>query len=629
MKSDAVSLAPLGRLGNFLIRVFSRDFKEDEREGLRLIFSALSRHPRAVLVLIFANLIAAVFEGGTLGILGLAVSSLVGENTLTVPSSFGHTGEVLNSYLDTMSKGALFLALVVTAIVAQIIKATMLYVGEAAQILLSYSMRRDLQSALTHKVVSMSFAAVTRYSTGKLTNIIDQSFLATDVSIQLSNVLRATLMGLAYFVMMIVISWKMAFFTILIVLVLWLLLSQVSKKLRQIASRVTTGQIDLWRWTVEYLNAPRLIRTFNAANQVESAISKARDLYLFSDRKADLIVAAIPKLLEIITVASAGGFLVGGYLIYSENAYEAVPALFVYVLILFRLRPVIKAFNDYRLKVARVRPRLALVAGIFSEPNEPNRDIAGNKVNEVVFNNEICFRNVSFQFPGESRLVLDQISFQIPKGSTVALVGPSGAGKSTIMDLLIGLHRPSSGEILIDGVSLQTIDLARWREHVGVVDQEIVLLNMSVAENIRFGRLSPKADAVKFAAQIAHADSFIQEMPEKYDTIIGERGLKLSGGQRQRLSLARALFNDPPLLILDEATSALDAESETAVQDALDQLAGKRTMLVIAHRFSTIRKADFVIVLRDGKVIEFGKQEDLLSIDGEFSRLHKLHFLET
>jgi ABC-type multidrug transport system fused ATPase/permease subunit len=152
---------------------------------------------------------------------------------------------------------------------------------------------------------------------------------------------------------------------------------------------------------------------------------------------------------------------------------------------------------------------------------------------------------------------------------------------------------------------------------------------MSVAENIRFGRLSPKVDAVNLAAQIAHADSFIQEMPEKYDTIIGERGLKLSGGQRQRLSLARALFNDPPLLILDEATSALDAESETAVQDALDQLSGKRTMLVIAHRFSTIRKADFVIVLRDGKVIEFGKQEDLLSIDGEFSRLHKLHFLET
>ena len=578
-----------------------------------------------MIVLILANLLAAVFEGGTLGLLGLAVSFLVGEDSLAIPDFLGRHGDTINSYISNMSKGGLFLSLVVIAITAQIIKAVMLYIGEAAQISLSYSIRRDLQSTLTEKIVSMPFGRVTKYSTGTLTNIIDQSSLVTDVSVQLSNVVRATLMGLAYLVMMLLISWKMAISTMLIVWLLWILLSQVSKRLRTIASRATTGQIDLWRWTVEYLNAPRLIRTFNSGERVAQAIFKARDIYLFADKKADLIVAAIPKALEVITVTGAGAFMVAGYLLNNEEAYKTVPALFVYVLIFFRLRPVIKAFNDYRLKIARIRPRLSLVSEICSEPTESfygvDRERRQTDPQSLCFERDIEFKDVSFQFPGEIQPVLQQVNFRIAKGSTVAIVGPSGAGKSTIMDLLIGLHQPTSGKIHVDGRPLHSINLKMWREQIGVVDQEVFLLNMSVADNIRFGRIEHSTDGVEIAARTAHAHNFIMEMPNGYETLIGERGFKLSGGQRQRLALARALFNDPPLLVLDEATSALDAESETVVQYALDQLVGNRTMLLIAHRFSTIRNADFIVVVKDGKVIEFGKKADLLLKNSEYSRL--------
>ena len=610
------------RVRQVLLDLFSKDFVSEERDGLDIVITALFRYKRALVLLVSCNSVAAVLEGGTLGLLGLAVSVLVGESGPRLPEITGSVGGQLNIYFESFNKEQLFIGLVVIAVTAQVIKAIMLYLGEAAQIHLAYGIRRNLQQMLTRHIVYMSYGAVSKYPAGTLANIVDQSSLVTDVSVQLGNVIRATLMGVAYVTMMVVISPSMALATLIITGVLWLSLSSVSRKLRYLAATATASQISLWRWTIEYLNSPRLLRLFNASEYAKALISKSRDSYLFPERKADLIVAAVPKILEIVTITAAAMFLIGGFLIYRDNAAAVVPALFVYVLIFFRLRPIIKAFNDFRLKVARIRPRLKVVSQLLSTPIESDRRGTYREFNGL--KDGIVFESVCFHYPGEGKEVLSDINLNIPRGSTVALVGPAGAGKSTIIDLVLGLYIPSQGIIRVDGQDLREISLFDWRERIGVVDQEVFLLNTSILENIRFGRKDASLNSVKSAAKAAYADEFIVTMTDGYDTVIGERGLRLSGGQQQRIALARALLRDPDVLVLDEATSALDTESERVIQSTIETMRRDHTILIIAHRLSTVANSDFIVVVKDGRIIEYGGRDELLSGPSEFSRLWNL-----
>jgi ATP-binding cassette subfamily B protein/subfamily B ATP-binding cassette protein MsbA len=216
---------------------------------------------------------------------------------------------------------------------------------------------------------------------------------------------------------------------------------------------------------------------------------------------------------------------------------------------------------------------------------------------------------------------LSNINLRIVKGQTIALVGSSGAGKSTLADMLIGLYPASSGQLIIDGIPIEQLDLATWQQRLGVVSQDTFLFNASIFDNIRFGNPGASTADVEAAARKAQAHAFISELPMGYETVIGERGYRLSGGQRQRLSLSRAILRDPELLILDEATSALDTESEELVQQAIDQFEGKYTVLVIAHRLSTVVNADLICVMEHGKIIERGSHSDLIKIGGRYSKL--------
>lgn len=237
---------------------------------------------------------------------------------------------------------------------------------------------------------------------------------------------------------------------------------------------------------------------------------------------------------------------------------------------------------------------------------------------------EIEFQKVEYKYPESSVTVLRNISFTIPAGKTIALVGVSGGGKSTMADLLLGLYTPTRGKILVDGIDLSEIDLLDWRNHIGIVDQEVFLLNASIKDNIGFARSNVKEKTIEKAARIAHAHEFIVNLEAGYETIIGDRGHKLSGGQQQRLALARALLGDPAILVLDEATSSLDTISEKLIQRALKEMRNSRTVLIIAHRLSTIADADHIIVIDNGQITEEGSKVELLRSPGAFSRLWNL-----
>ena len=584
--------------------------RPNERVGVAFVWDYLKRKFWLIALLTVTGLLAAIFEGGTVGVLGLAVSVLVGEHGVEESTLFRKLHEVFGISFSTLDQSDLFILLIGAAVLSQVIKNLLLYISEAAQLFLSFGLRRALQGEMVTCIMRMPLARVAKYPVGKLATIVDQGDLVAQIMGQIGLVIRATFMSIAYVSVMVWMSPSIALGTVIAIFVIWLFLSLVTKKLRKLADQAFKKRMDVWKWTFEFLSAPRLIRIFNAAAYAENLIGKARDQEMIPDRNTDLIQAIVPKALEVVTVTCAGLFLIGGFFWAGDSAIQVVPTFFVYVLIFFRIRPLVKTFNDFRMKVTHILPRLSAVGDVLRA--KPSITSLTGKRPFVELMTGVEFVNVSFQYSPEDDPVLKGINLSMPRGQTAALVGPSGGGKSTLADLFLGLYAPSNGAIKVDGVDLQGLSKESWRRNIGVVEQDVFLVNASVRDNILFAREGLSDDDVIEAAKAANAHEFIVALRDGYDTTIGDRGFRLSGGQRQRLGLARALVHKPNILVLDEATSALDSQSEQLIQVSLESMQSEKTILIIAHRLSTIKNADQIVVIENGCITEKGDRESLL-----------------
>ncbi|MCQ2278407.1 MAG: ABC transporter ATP-binding protein/permease [Bacteroidales bacterium] len=417
---------------------------------------------------------------------------------------------------------------------------------------------------------------------------------------------------------LIFISPKLFLYFLLILPLAVFLIGIIGKSLKRNSVKGQTKLGQLFSVVEESLAGVRVVKGFAKEKVRTDYFEKVNQDYAQTMIKVARRKELSSPLSEVLgTIGLVAILIIGGSLVLDG---ELQASLFIFFVIIFaRLIPpvqaVVKAYNS-------LVKGSASAGRIFEVMDAEEKITEREDAKELKpLGQEIVFDNVSFAYGEERELVLDGINLKIKKGQTIALVGPSGAGKTTLADLLPRFYDCTEESISIDGTDIKDLKINSLRDQIGLVSQQCVLFNDTVANNIAFGRKDVSLDAVKEASVIAFADEFIKALPMGYDTMIGDRGVNLSGGQRQRLSIARAVLKNPPILLLDEATSALDTESEHAVQQALDQLLVGRTSIVIAHRLSTIQNADKIVVLDHGKIVEEGTHHDLLEQQGLYARL--------
>ena len=422
---------------------------------------------------------------------------------------------------------------------------------------------------------------------------------------------------LGVFLVLCFINFKVTLAMTILMIPLYFVTIKISRgKVYKAGDRLVELEKQGFGLTTELLSGIKQVKVFCAEDHFQRRIGKIWQEYSrHSIRNQFLITLPRPVLETIVVLAGVGTLMVFENV--SGQGKEVFPVLAVFAVGLFRILPLAAASSSQAMSLAAFLPSAETIANILREEVEEKRGHALPRIAE-----KIEFQNVSFSYSNRE-VVLEDLSLKFENKKFYGVVGVSGSGKSTIIDLIAGFFKPQKGRVLIDGVDLNGADVSTWLCQIGLISQDAFIFSGTIEDNICFGVDDEyrNKDRVKEATRIAYADEFIDMFPEGYQTIVGERGVKLSGGQRQRLAIARAIYLAPPVLIFDEATSSLDANSERKVQEAIEALHGKRTVIVVAHRLVTIARADYIYVIENGRLAEKGTHKELRSGSGLYSRL--------
>lgn len=506
------------------------------------------------------------------------------------------------------------------------IKTSTYYLSDYFIIPLRHGVVRDIRNEMYAKIISLPIGFFTNERKGDIIARMsgDVGEIEASVLSSVMSLIRYPIMIILCLATMIYISWQLTLFVAILLPIFGLIIGKVGYRLKSVSLRAQ----ELWGMilstTEETIGGLRIIKAFNAEKTMTKRFgNETRQFYDVSNSIQRRISMAHPFSETLGTLAIAILLWFGGSLILDGNSSINAAEFIYYMVIFYNIINPAKELSKTGYTVQKGMAALTRIDKILSaynpihDPENPFELPA-----DAHKRGEIEFRNVEFSYDNSpEREVIRNVSLHVPPGKTVAIVGQSGSGKTTLVDLVPRFWDVLKGEVLVDGIDVRDLRVHDLRSLMGNVNQDAILFNDTFFNNIAFGAPDATQEDVERAARIANAHDFIMATPDRYQTLVGDRGSRLSGGQRQRISIARAILKNPPILILDEATSALDTESERLVQEALERLMKDRTTIVIAHRLSTIRNADLICVMKEGKIVEAGSHDELLSLNGHYSRL--------
>ncbi|NOZ04456.1 MAG: ABC transporter ATP-binding protein [FCB group bacterium] len=506
------------------------------------------------------------------------------------------------------------------------LKNLFLYIKNVFMAYVQLRLIQEIRNKLYEHLHTLSLSFFNRKQSGELTSILlnDVANMRRALSTSFQKLFVEPINILTMVTLLFIISWKLALIASIIVPVTGTAIVLIGQSIRRKSRRTAVKIAGITNIVTETLASIRVVKAFVMKDYEVNRFKKETDKHfklLFRRARLRHLASPITEFLGVIIGVVLLWY--GGREVLAEQSLTSEDFI-RFILILFSTFEPARRLSNVNVEIQAGVASAERVFAVIDTP--PAITDTENAIIKTTFDKEIRFDHVYFHYEGADDRVLQDVSFTIHKGEIVAIVGHSGAGKSTIADLLPRFYDVTEGSITIDGIDIRRISLASLRSLMGVVTQETILFNDTVRNNIAYGDSNVPEEKVRAAAEAANALDFILEMPEGFDTVIGEKGVKLSGGQRQRLAIARALFKNPPILILDEATSSLDTESEKLVQQAIEKLMHNRTVLVIAHRLSTVVNANKIIVLKEGRIVEMGTHQQLMDKAGLYRKLFRIQF---
>lgn len=600
-------------------------------KSLRVIFRYVSKYPKLIFAYFGFNVLSNLFSVISLGLLSpFFLLIFKKDDTLSaVSNASGFTAKLnpvnfLKTWLYDMIKSpggdikalAIICLMVLTAV---ILKNIFLYLSIYFITPIRNLVINDMRSRMFKKILALPIGYFNDQKKGDIMSRMTNDLVDVETSVMnlLETLFREPVTILFFFLYMIILSPQLTLFLVLFLPVSGLIIGRIGRTLKKQSTQVQEKLGAILSTIDETLGGIRIIKAFNAESKQFNKLTRQNEQLLVIKNKANVKrdsaspVSEVLGVFAVVCVLWFGGRLVLG------NKFLNPGDFITYIIIFTQVIPPLKNLSSASFNIRKGSASIERIEHIIDQ--DVSIKETANPIQMKEFKNNIEFKNVSFYY--DDKLVLDNINFTIEKGKSVAIVGSSGAGKSTLVDLVPRFHDVTTGELLIDGINIKNYSLGSIRNHMGIVTQEAILFNDTIANNIALGMDEATNDQIEHAAKIANANNFILQKENGYETNIGERGNKLSGGEKQRTTIARAVLRNPPILILDEATSSLDTESERLVQDAINNLMSNRTSIVIAHRLSTVRHADEIIVLSKGKIVERGTHMSLMAEDGFYKKL--------